>query len=79
MSSCEIPNYNEPALALWYSLEQLEARGLHEHGMYTHVLWGVSEGLLIVDLGFRDVGRAMCVRENVYHLTATNRRKLYLG
>lgn len=70
MSSCEIPNYNEPALALWYSLEQLEARGLHEHGMYTHVLWGVSEGgcLLVV-------GRAMCVRENVYHLTATNRRK----
>jgi len=31
----EIPNYNEPSLALWYSMEQLEARGLHENGRVT--------------------------------------------
>ena len=30
--SFPIPNYNEPALALWFSLEQLEARGLYESG-----------------------------------------------
>jgi hypothetical protein len=28
----EIPNYNEPALALWLSTEQLEGEGLHENG-----------------------------------------------
>ena len=28
--SFPIPNYNEPALALWFSLEQLQAKGLYD-------------------------------------------------
>jgi hypothetical protein len=34
----EIPNYNEPALALWLSMEQLEGQGLHEHGRVNSIM-----------------------------------------
>jgi len=33
----KVTAYNEPSLALWFSLEQLEARGLHENGRVDHV------------------------------------------
>jgi len=32
-----IPSYNEPSIAMWYSMEQLEARGLQEGSLVNHL------------------------------------------